>query len=181
MTLGEMREFWMKEMESHIKPDCHLFCWTTQTFLRAAIDLVEACGFTYVRTHAWIKPGGFQPVGQPQYNIEFIVYARRGAPVFIDTKDFKCGFEAPRREHSRKPAKFYETIARVTGGSRLDVFARERHPGFAQYGNEVDRFDATERAAIDPEALAGVIEQLPRRRENETAAEPAAAMARAAD
>jgi hypothetical protein len=27
----------------------------------------------------------------------------------------------------------------VTGGSRLDVFARERHPGFAQYG--IDKFD----------------------------------------
>jgi N6-adenosine-specific RNA methylase IME4 len=28
----------------------------------------------------------------------------------------------------------------VTGGSRLDVFAREKHPGFAQFGNEFEKF-----------------------------------------
>ena len=63
----------------------------------------------------------------------------RARQVFIDTKDFACCFEAPRREHSRKPI-FYETIKRVTGGSRIDVFAREIHDGFAQYGNEIGKF-----------------------------------------
>jgi N6-adenosine-specific RNA methylase IME4 len=60
--------------------------------------------------------------------------------VFIDTKDFPCCFEAPRREHSRKPEKFYDLIRRVTGGSRIDLFAREEHEGFARYGNEIDKF-----------------------------------------
>jgi N6-adenosine-specific RNA methylase IME4 len=138
MTIDEMREFWAEEIElkSRIKPDCHLFTWTTQKFLPHALALVEQFGFKYVLVMVWHKPGGFQPIGLPQYNGEFVVYARKGAPIFIDTKDFHCVFDAPRREHSRKPKEFYETIARVTGGSRLDVFARERHPGFAQYSNE---------------------------------------------
>ena len=144
MTIEEMREFWTKELESRIKPDCHLFTWTTQKFLPDALALVEQFGFKYVLLMVWHKPGGFQPIGLPQYNCEFVVYARKGSPIFIDTKKFDCCFVGERREHSRKPKEFYETIARVTGGSRLDVFARERHLGFAQYGNEVNKFNGGE-------------------------------------
>lgn len=89
----------------------------------------------------WHKSGGFQPIGLPQYNCEFAIYARRGSPVFTSTKNFMVCNEWDRREHSRKPKEFYELIKRVTGGSRLDVFAREAHDGFAQYGNESDKFD----------------------------------------
>ena len=50
----------------------------------------------------------------------------------------------PRREHSRKPEEFYETVRRVTAGPRLDVFSREKHNGFTQYGNETDKFEAAQ-------------------------------------
>ena len=88
----------------------------------------------------WHKPGGFQPIGLPQYNCEFVMYARRGTPAFVDTKAFPCCFEAPRREHSRKPDEFYATINRVTAGSRIDVFSREAREGFDQFGNEAGKF-----------------------------------------
>lgn len=120
--------------------DCHLFCWTTQRFLPAALRLIEAWGFRYVLTMVWHKPGGFQPLGLPQYNCEFVVYARCGSPHFADTKAFNCCFEAPRREHSRKPDEFYDVIRRVTVGPRVDVFSREPRDGFAQHGNETGKF-----------------------------------------
>ena len=141
MTPEELQAFWRDEMESRINPDCHLFVWTTQRFLPAALGFIEAVGFRYVLTFVWHKAGGFQPIGLPQYNCEFAIYARLGAPVFIDTKEFPCCFEAPRREHSRKPDVFYDMIRRVTGGSRIDVFSRETREGFAQYGNEVEKFN----------------------------------------
>lgn len=140
MSEDELADFWTKEIVPKLKDDVHVFCWTTQRFVPAALRLVERWQLAYTLLMVWHKPGGFQPIDLPQFNCEFIVYARRGAPVFIDTKDFFCCFEAPRREHSRKPAKFYETIRRVTGGSRIDVFARETHEGFARYGNETDKF-----------------------------------------
>jgi N6-adenosine-specific RNA methylase IME4 len=140
MTIEDLGKFWPDEIAGRLKDDVHIFCWTTEKYLLAAIKLVESWGLRYVLTMVWHKPGGFQPVGLPQYNCEFIIYARKGAPVFIDTKDFDCCFEAPRREHSRKPDKFYDTIRRVTGGSRIDVFSREPREGFAQYGNEADKF-----------------------------------------
>jgi N6-adenosine-specific RNA methylase IME4 len=120
--------------------DCHLFMWTTQKFLPVALRLLNAWDFRYVLTMVWHKPGGFQPIGLPQYNCEFAVYARRGSPAFADTKAFPCCFEAPRREHSRKPDEFYDVIARVTEGERIDIFSRGPHEGFAQFGNEADKF-----------------------------------------
>lgn len=122
--------------------DCHLFCWTTHKHLPMALRLLESWGFRYVCTMVWHKPGGFQPIGLPQYNCEFALYARRGSPQFIDTKAFPACFEAPRREHSRKPDEFYDLVRRVTAGPRIDVFSREARPGFEQFGNETAKFEA---------------------------------------
>jgi len=140
MTETDLAAFWTSEVAPKLEADCHCFMWTTQKHLPASLRLIEGFGFKYVLVMVWHKPGGFQPVGLPQYNCEFIVYARRGSPVFVDTKAFDCCFEAPRREHSRKPDAFYDTIRRVTGGSRIDVFSREARDGFAQFGNETDKF-----------------------------------------
>lgn len=120
--------------------DCHLFVWTTHRFLPVALRLLDAWEFRYVCTFVWHKSGGFQPIGLPQYNSEFAVYARKGAPKFVDTKAFPTCFEAPRREHSRKPDEFYATIARVTAGPRIDIFAREPRDGFDVSGNETKKF-----------------------------------------
>jgi N6-adenosine-specific RNA methylase IME4 len=142
MQEDELREWWLKEMaeKEKLSPDCHLFCWTTAKFLPMALRLIEHWGFRYVAPFVWLKPGGFQPLGLPQYNVEFAVYARKGSPVFIATTDFFLGFQAQRREHSRKPDEFYDTIRRVTGGSRVDVFSREKRHGYAQYGNQIRKF-----------------------------------------
>lgn len=140
MTLDEIEAWWRSDLADKLKPDCHVFVWTTNKLLPATFELLGRVGPRYVLTMVWHKSGGFQPVGLPQYNCEFIVYARLGAPPFVDTKDFNCCFSAPRREHSRKPDDFYDTIRRVTGGSRIDVFSREARDGFAQYGNEVSKF-----------------------------------------
>jgi N6-adenosine-specific RNA methylase IME4 len=121
-------------------PDCHLFLWTTHRFLPLALDLAEEWGFKYVYTHVWYKPGGFQPFGLPQYNCEFCLYCRRGNPRFLDTQAFLTCFQAPRREHSRKPDEFYNTVRRVCAGPRIDIFSREPRDGFDQFGNQAEKF-----------------------------------------
>lgn len=115
---------------------CHLFLWTTQKYLPAAFDILDAWYFKYVLTMVWHKPGGFQPYNLPQYNCEFVLYARRGAPTFLETKDFFTCFAAPRRGHSVKPDEFYETIKRVCPGPRIEIFARSGRDGFDAWGNE---------------------------------------------
>jgi N6-adenosine-specific RNA methylase IME4 len=139
MTEEELSKFPVGEMAEE---DCHLFCWTTQKHLPAALRLVAAWRFKYVLTMVWYKPGGFQPHGLPQYNCEFVVYGRKGAPKFRDTQAFNVCFQGERREHSRKPDVFYDTVRRVTTDGRIDIFSREDREGFAQYGNEPRKFVA---------------------------------------
>lgn len=139
MSATELALFPLKNIAAD---DCHLFLWATHKHLPLALRLAEVWGFEYVCTFVWHKSGGFQPIGLPQYNCEFALYCRRGAPKFLETKQFFTCFEALRREHSRKPDHFYDVVRRTCGGPRIDVFSREARDGFDQYGNEAQKFEA---------------------------------------
>lgn len=128
--------------------DCHLFVWTTQKYLPATFDIIAAWGFRYVFTMVWHKPGGFQPYNLPQYNCEFVVYGRRGAPEFDSTKAFMTCFDAGRNGHSVKPPSFYETLARTCPGPRIEMFSRANLEGFDVWGDEVNESGDTTKLGL---------------------------------
>jgi N6-adenosine-specific RNA methylase IME4 len=130
----------IRDMELPLDDGAHVYLWTTQRFLPDALEILESWGLKYIFTMTWHKPGGFQPFGLPQYNSEFVLFGRKGALKFEDTKDFFTCFAAPRREHSRKPDAFYELVRRVSPAPRLDMFSREPREGFEQWGKETEAF-----------------------------------------
>ena len=63
-----MTEADLAAMKMPAADDCHMWLWTTHRFLPMALRLLDAWKFKYVCTFVWHKPGGFQPIGLPQYN-----------------------------------------------------------------------------------------------------------------
>ena len=141
MSIDKIKEFPLPSFVS--KDGAFLFIWTIQKYLPDTFDIIRHWGFNYVCTMVWHKNGGFQPFNLPMYNAEFVVFANKGNLKFPSTKNFFCAFGPDgyeRREHSRKPAEFYETIRRVSPEPRIDIFSREKKEGFDNYGYEVGKF-----------------------------------------
>lgn len=125
-------------IQERLQNDAFVFLWTTQRFLPASIAMMQRWDLSYRFTMVWHKPGGFQVVGGPQFNAEFVVVGALGSPQFLDTKAFPVAFNAPRGKHSEKPDEFYDLLKRVAPGPRLDMFARKERNGFDVWGEEVD-------------------------------------------
>jgi N6-adenosine-specific RNA methylase IME4 len=127
-------------IDSKAVDECILWFWSTIRFQRIAEDAVEAWGWKRLPSGIWHKRTGMQPVGLPKWNYEVVVIARRGGAEFLTTEDFPLCFDGTSREHSRKPAEFYDRVRRVSPAPRLDMFNRAPIEGFERHGNEIDRF-----------------------------------------
>ncbi len=127
--------------------DCMLLMWVIDPMLPQAMEVVSAWGFT-------LKTVGFYweklnangtPVMSTGYwtraNPEQCWLATRGSPKRL-ARDVRRLIREPRREHSRKPERVYGDIERLVGGPYLELFARERRPGWTSWGDQLDRFEA---------------------------------------
>ena len=136
-----MTEEQMANLQIPADDNCHVWLWTTHKFLPMAFRLLDTWKLKYVCCFTWHKPNGFQPFNLPKYNCEFALYARKGAPSFLDFKNFSVCFNAETKGHSVKPEEFYELLRRTTGGRRLDMFNRRTIEGFDGWGKETKKAD----------------------------------------
>ena len=126
-------------------PDCCLIMWAVSPMLDDAFKVISAWGFKY-KTVAYVWSKRCED-GRPRYNlgqwtmgnVEMCLLATRGKPnQFRQDKSVKQLVEAPRGRHSAKPAEVRRRIESLFGDlPRIELFARERVPGWDAWGNEV--------------------------------------------
>ena len=145
-------------------PSCWLMLWTTWPHLPQAVELMAAWGFSYSScAFLWVKlRRGFrtdlssiQPsdvamgLGYTTRKAsEPCLLGRRGSPRRL-RNDVRDVILAPVREHSRKPDEFYERVEQFAPGPRLELFARQRRPGWDAWGAELDKFPGGSRTQSD--------------------------------
>ena len=143
-TMG-IEEICSLPVQEICEKDCALFLWVTFPQLPEAFRVIKAWGFRYKTVaFVWIKlnrsgNGYFFGLGYwTRGNAEICLLAVRGKPKRISRKVFQLIF-SPLQEHSKKPAEARERIVELMGDlPRIELFARQRSPGWDAWGNEVE-------------------------------------------
>jgi N6-adenosine-specific RNA methylase IME4 len=145
-----------------VADDAVLFLWITGPFMAigAHLPLMKAWGFKPSGMgFVWIKlnpkapelffverdlatGGGFTT----RKNAEFCLIGKRGKSVRKSASIHEVIIE-PRREHSRKPEKFYRRVQQYSDGPYLELNARRTRPGWdVAVSNEATKFDPPQAA-----------------------------------
>lgn len=150
-----MSEIALREMRYYIPSisdiDCTLLLWSTMPMLPVCLSVIDAWGYKYKTVaFTWVKTTscGCPAMGMGHWtrsNAELCLLATRGKPKRV-SKSVHSVIMSPRREHSRKPDEAYERIEQLFGDvPRIELFARQRWPGWDAVGDEVGKFDAERR------------------------------------
>ena len=126
--------------------DAVLFLWAVDCMLPEALDLMKGWGFTFKTVaFTWVKQNRVSPtpaIGLGYWtrgNPEMCLLGTRGKPRRLSAAVRQL-IEAPRREHSRKPDETHGRIEALVPGPRLELFARQKRPGWTVWGNQTERF-----------------------------------------
>lgn len=125
---------------------CHLYLWTTNSFIVQAHEVAASWGFTPKTIITWGKirkqdRSSFEPSRKTGYwfrsATEHCLFAIRGK-LCLETADaMPTLFLEERFPHSVKPDSFRAMVERCSPEPRLEMFARKTSPGWDVWGNEV--------------------------------------------
>lgn len=142
MSLDELQRLPVGAMADK---NCVLFMWATYPKMQEALALIKAWGFEY-KTIAfqWVKTyksgfGEFLGLGRwTRGNTEPCLLATKGKPHRINAGISQLIF-SPLRRHSQKPPEARVKIKKLLGDlPAVELFAREKTPGWDVWGNEVE-------------------------------------------
>lgn len=134
-------EMSLEEIEAIELPssdNCILWLWTTHKFMRDSFALLDAWGFRDVAIVTWVK----DRMGLGSWlrsQSEFCIMAVKGNPT-VNLTNQTTIINGPLREHSRKPDEFYSMVDKLCTGYKIDWFSREKREGWAQFGNDKEKF-----------------------------------------
>jgi N6-adenosine-specific RNA methylase IME4 len=155
MTLAEIKALPVADVAAK---DCVLMLWAVDPLIPQALQVGAAWGFTYKTLgFVWAKERRVTskraalhddpdhkrfPIGTGYWtraNPEVCFLFTKGKPKRLSASVRKL-LIAPRREHSRKPDEIYGRIEALVDGPYLEMFARQRRPGWDAWGDETEKF-----------------------------------------
>ncbi len=145
MTVAALKELPVADLA---KDASHLYLWCPNALLGDGLELMEAWGFTYKTNLVWFKvrkDGGPDGRGVGFYfrNVtELVLFGIRGRLRTLGPGRRQTNIIIHRkREHSRKPPTLHRIITECSPGPFVELFSRERVPGWEHWGNEVDTYE----------------------------------------
>jgi len=137
----ELEDICAKPVQDLAWDNCVLYLWATTGRLDWAFPVLEAWGFKYLTTMVWDKVEhnlGWYCAA----NHEILIIGGRGntAPQDIKLANSIDSVQIiPRSKiHSRKPQEFRKIIERLyPNKKKIELFAREKNPGWDVWGNEI--------------------------------------------
>ena len=141
MSLAELKQCKIPAEDNSV-----CLMWVTYPCLKEGIELLEAWGFTYKTVaFTWAKKNKksnsfFFGLGNyTRANAEIVLLGTKGRGLPRISRSVRQICDAKIREHSRKPDEIRERIIELFGNvSRIELFARQRTPGWDVWGNEVN-------------------------------------------
>jgi len=147
MTLEEIKKLPVREI---VDDQAHLYLWVPNALLKEGLEVIEAWGFEYKTNIVWYKvrkDGGPDRRGVGFYfrNVtELILFGVRGKLRTLEPgRRTPNIIVAPKTVHSRKPEEIYRIIELCSPSPYIELFARNRRPGWIAWGNEVDKFPSS--------------------------------------
>lgn len=167
MTMEDIKELPVAQIAAD---RAHLYLWVPNALVAEGLEVMRRWGFQYKTNLIWYKirkDGGPDRRGVGFYfrNVtEMLLFGVRGKNV----RTLQPGRTMPnilstqKREHSRKPDELYKIIEECSWAEYLELFARHRHPGWYQWGDECQNGDAallsngashTLKSAVQPSSM----------------------------
>jgi len=150
MTVGEIAGLPVADLAAR---PAHLYLWVPNALVAEGLAVMAAWGFTYKTNLVWYKTrrdGGPDGRGVGFYfrNVtELVLFGVRGRLRTGPAGRRQVNLIPTNKDrHSRKPDEFYRLIEACSPGPYLELFARERREGWAQWGDELPILAAGEAA-----------------------------------
>ena len=139
MSLEEIATLPIEELAAD--DGCHLYLWTTNSFMHEAFHIAKGWGFDVKTILTWVK---VSDEGKPIYGMghyfrnatEHILFAVKGERGTL-RNDVSNVILAPRQKHSEKPDAAYRLVEDMSAPPYLEIFSRKGRPGWTVWGKGV--------------------------------------------
>ena len=137
LSLDEIKSFPLSTLAN---PGAHVYCWTVNSMLPHAFDVLDAWGVRFHLCMPLVKKSGMVPGRGYIFGAEYCLLGFHNPPMqpFIGIGKLNWLTVNPTRgKHSVKPDSFYDLVETMSPGPRIDIFSRRERKNWDVWGDEV--------------------------------------------